>query len=264
MPKKRRLTDLFKVGKTILINDDSGEDPIEIYIRKLNPVEYETALRRSNIKRSHIIREGKDRESDLYADTESDILDKGREELIDLLMAEEMGNIRASVEAEFAEHEEWSKNEYLQGLRDAWENPEDDAESMSTRFSKDPEDVEAKATFDELKRFYDTVNEETEARAVVSREVWQAKDDEDLVEQAVVMAIDLKSNAEWLREFRACQIWIACKDPSDKKTLYFDSRSEVDELETEIFQRLVQEYMQLEVESTEGKSSEETPDSSNS
>lgn len=258
MAKKRRLTDLYKVGKTILINDDSGDDPVEIYVRKLNPVEYETALRRANIKRSRIIRDSRDTESELYQDVMSDVLDKSKDELIDLLISEEAANIRASVEAELGEQEEWSKNEYLQGLMDDWND------GAADRYAQDPNDEEASRTYSELKRFYDAVAEEVEARLVTVREGWDVRDDDEIVEKAVEKTVEVKSNGDWLREFRMCQAWLACKDSVDKKTPYFSSRGELDELETPVLQRILEEYTSLEVEVTEGKSLLETQDSSNS
>lgn len=258
MVKKRRLTDLYKVGKLVLMNDDSDEKPVEVYIRKLNPVEAETAVRNANVKRSQIIRDGKNPESDVYQDAMADVLDMEKEHIVERLMSEDVAKIRASVEAEFSEEDEWAENDYLQGLRDGWEN------ELAERYSADPTDSEALGTFNELKRFYEQVAAEVDIRSETVREGWMAKDLDELVELCIQHVVDNNSSAEWLKEFRLTQVYLACKNPEDKKSLYFSSREEMNDLESEVVQRLVSEYMSLEVDATEGKSSEETPDSSNS
>jgi hypothetical protein len=257
MPKKRRLTDLYKVGKDVTINDETGGSAVRVHIRKLNPVDHETALRRANAMRAKVLAAARDEDSDIYGDVMSEVLDMDRDALVSFAISEDVGKISASTEAEMAAEDEWSKDDYLQGLYDLWNS------DLAARYHEEPDDSEVVRVRNELVRFEQSVAESVDSAVVKLRADLEEVEEIDLQKTAVSKLIDIRADTEWIKEFRRCEIWLAVRD-EDKKTRYFESRAEVDELESEVLGRLVEEYQSLAVEPLEGKSSPRTDTSSNS
>lgn len=257
MAKRRRLTDLYVTGKEVVINDDSEDEPIVVYLQKLNPLESETALRKAGASRSRILAWGKDPDSEEYLAVKSEVWDiKDRDTLVEYLIQEDLANKYSSAEAELAADEEWSKDNYFQGLRDAWEG------GLADEWASDPENAEAKRVQVELKRFEDTVTERVEKDAEHLRSEWHNIDEGFLRDEVTEKFIKMRADMEWLREFRKCELWQATREPGNHRKLYFESRDEVDMLDPKVAQRLMQEYESLTVDVQEGKGSPETPASS--
>lgn len=257
MVKRRRLTDLYVTGKEVTVNDDSGEDPIVVYLQKLNPMDNEQALRKAGAARSRILSWGKNPDSDEFLSVESEVWDiKERDTLIEYLIQEDLSNKYASTEAELAAEDEWSKDNYFQGLRDAWEG------GLAEEWAADPEDADAKRVQSELKRFDDRVSERVEQEAEHLRSQWRDIPEHELRSEVTGKFVKMRADMEWLREFRKCELWLSTREAENHKKLYFQNRAEVDMLDPQIFGRLMAEYEQLTVDVQEGKDSPETPASS--
>lgn len=256
----RKLTDLYKVGKEILINDDSGEEPIRVYLRKLSPLDQEKALKRANAARAALLAKRNVEDSEEFQSRSADVQQFSREDKIGALIGEELGKIRQLRESEL-EHEEegeWAKDGYLQGLKDSWD------ETMSQRYAEDPEDPEAKGVFEELKRFNEAVNKIMESEEHFLRVDHESTPDSVLDLQMTKKLLELEADGLWLREFRRAEVWLSVRNPEDIKQPYFESREEVDELDPKVFLRLTQEYQALLVDPGTGKDSEAQPPSSDS
>ena len=174
----------------------------------------------------------------------------------DQLGAERLAPDPHRVEAEEENEKEWSEEDYLQGLRDSWNDV------LSGRLQEDPEDAEALRVLKELERFTTKVDKRIEKERENLRSELELHSIEALREKTVETFLKTRANLLWLSEFRRAQLWLAVRQVNDHKAYYFTSRDEVDELPEEVLTILVRSYAELEVDTLEGKDSEEIPDSS--
>lgn len=253
--KKRRLSDLYVVGKELQLDDGSGEEPVVVFLRKLNPVEQETAVRNANAARARLLAISKSPESDEYQSLISQARDLDRENQIDFLIGGPLQKVKAAAEAELAAEEEWSTDGYLQGLSDAW------LEGLNEEYAVNQEHAEAAKVFAELQRFAKVVDEivdEERERLVAG---YEHMSEDEIVDLVAKELLTLSSDTHWVREFRKNELFFAVRE-QDKKTRYFQSREELDELSQETLFALSDAYRQLAVEPVEGKDSRRTGDSS--
>lgn len=245
--KNRRLADLYVLGRDLTFDDGQGE-PITVYLRKMSPVDQENAMRRANAARARQVSAYRKKESDDFADLLSQAMDMGgKEQLVEFLIAAKLVSYRNAREAELADDDEWSKEGYLQGLYDAWKG------GLDRTYALTPEDEEAKRVFDEIKRFTDQVDEHVEEHRRHLSSVYEAYSTADLQENVADELAVMAGDTAWIREFRRTEIWLSTRLPEDHRKLYFESREEVDELPFQVYNRLVEELRQLNVEPMEGK-----------
>lgn len=257
--KRRRLADLYRKGREVTFDDGSGE-PVVVWLQKINPVDHETVLRKANAARARLLMYRNDRDSEEWQAAYNEALDFGtRDMLVEYLIQPELAKRERGVEAELAEEEEWSKDDFIQGLHDAW-NDGDNA--LKYRYAEDPEDPEAKRVFAELKKFADIVNTQLEGIAEQLRRDYEGVDEEELRQTFSNQFLEAKANSVWLTEYRRSQLFLATRYPEDHGRFYFESRDEIDSLEDEVFIPLVNAYESLIVDVTEGKGSQPTPASS--
>jgi hypothetical protein len=256
MALRRRLQDLYVVGQEFTFNDGRG-DPVTIYLRKLNPVDHENAMRRANAARSRTQAVRSQPDSDEYNDVYGSVSEFEREGLIQYLAEEERLNRAAVVEAERASDEEWTKDGYLDGLRDAW------AEGLEDRWIVDNSDPEAARVWSELNRFTGLVDKEIEAEIESFKQGLEDRSDEALRQMVLERFLVVRASLAWLSEYRRCEIWLSARE-LDKRTKVFASRDEVDELPLEMFQQLTEAYRSLAMDPMEGKDSRATGSSSRS
>lgn len=255
MAKRRRLNDLYIVGKEVTVDDGSG-DPITVYLRKINQVDQEEAVRRSNAARSKILASQKSPD-DLFCESlryQVQALD--RDTILDNLAATQVIDQIASIESEVAHEDEWAKDEYLQGLQDAW------ADGTMAKYVEHPEDEEAKHVFDELTRYNTLVQERVLKVQADTKESFDERDDVSLQELMLKDLLEREGEAAWVKEFRKCQVWLATHDNPRAKERYFTSRKELDDLDVKVYEQLLVAYRDMEVEADQGKSLPPTPDSS--
>lgn len=254
--KKRRLTDLYVVGKEITFSDGSDE-PITVFVRKLSPVDQEAAARRANAERARILTLRKEPESEEYADLLSRAIDFGGvEELIFYLNSQAIDEYRQAREAEYAADEEWSKDGYLQGLFDAWED------GLAERYSADNTDAEAARVFNEMKRLTDRIDADVEAESKRLSRYYESMSIDELRAKVTEELLTLTADSVWVSEYRKCEIWLGVRDNENRHERYFENRAEVDALSLEILKELLEAHRVLGVEPLEGKDSLRTDTSS--
>jgi len=254
---KRRLEDLYVVGKEVTFDDGRGE-AVTVWLQKLNPVELNTALRRANAARSRVKSVRSDQDCDEYRDYWLEVQDfERKEDLVDYLSGEGILRIQDREEAKLAATDEWSKDGYIQGLRDAW------VDGLSDRHLIEP-DEESERVWAEVQRFAAEAEVNAQPDIEAMRAEHAAKDMDLLREEAMERVLAYHANAAWLEEFHRCELWKGVRDPKNRKAYYFDSRDQIDNLSAMVLNRLISEYSALSVDVTEGKDSEETPSSSNS
>lgn len=256
MPVKRRLEDLYVLGKEETFDDGAGE-PLTVWLQKLNPVDTSTGLRRASAARARVMVLRSDPTSDEYLAIWEEVIDIGAAiSLVNYLMAEPEVRASERAEARLAFEEEWAKDEYLQGLKDLW------ADSLAAVYALTPEDPDARRVFAELQRFDDAASLAAQEELSLIREELETLSAEELKQRVLDKLIDFQGNSAWLDEFRRCELWLGVREADNHKKRYFESREEVDHLPAEVLVRLLQGFAALTVDVTQGKGSEETPSSS--
>lgn len=259
MPKTLKLSDLYVVGREYTI--EAPEGSVTVWLQKMSPVDHETALRRANARRANVLSLTRQKERDekaqqTYDSYLNELYDVAhdRESLIEFLASEQIAKVYSAREAEVASREEWSEDDYIQGLRDSWND------EMHDRFVLDVNDEDAKRVYEELERFQSVVNEEIlSERESIKKDLSQLSD-EKLTEKGVKRLVEASADMEWLNEFRRCELWKGVRDVKTKKP-YFNSREEIDTLSVQVLGELIQAYAQLNVDTLEGKDSGEAQDS---
>jgi len=254
---RRRLEDLYITGKELIFDDGNGE-PVVIWLQKLNPIDMGSCMRRAGAARAKVSSVRSDPESDAYQALWSEVLDVGTSEtgLVDYLAAEVVITAQETAEAKVGAEEEWSKDGYLQGLRDSWE------ESLSDKYNEDPEDEDALRVHDELKKFADQATVVAEEMIAENRAELETESRSVLQEKVMERVIQYRSNAAWLDEFHRAQLWMGVRDPKNHRERYFTNRETIEQLSGPVLTRLLNEYQALSVDISEGKDSRQTLDSS--
>lgn len=256
MPKTRSLADLYVRGKALELTDDEGP-PVKVWVQKLNPIEQEKAIRKSQALRSRILSESHDEDSELYLAARAAVAEETTDTLLDEASYVRVVEKQAAIEGEVESREHWADDGYLQGLQDAWND------GLRQRYAEDPEDEEALRVYDAMKLFVDEVTEEVERQRIsIRQELEETRNREQLIKMVIDDQIRSRIDIQCLLEFRKAQVWLATRDPISHKTLYFNGRAEVDELAQETLFALVSAYSELEVDPTEGKGSGESQGSS--
>lgn len=284
--KRRRLSDLYAMGRKALIDD--GHGAVEVWLQKLSPIEMENALRRSSVERAKMLVAAKDEESELWQAAWADLHEWAptKEQLLQIALADKIVRFRAKIEAELADDEEWSKDDYLQGLVDAWdgtgavvaEPPAEDAEEPSessvegerdplrfayARGEEDPRFPEALRVKNEIDRFSNRVEELVAAERANLLRDYEDEPIDKIRRMAVERTLEQQSSNVMFEEYENQELFYAVRDPETKKR-YFGSRDEVVGLQPEVRARLIAEYRALMVDPAEGKGSPGTPGSSQS
>lgn len=252
MTKKRRLSDLFVVGREIEF-DDGGGEPLKVWLQKLNPVEHETAMRRAAGARARVLSGRHEAELEMARDEAAQF---GRDGWIEFLASDILGKKLTSIESELAAEDEWAEQDYLQGLKDVWET------SMEQVLKEEPDDPNALRVREELDRFRVEYEKRVEGERERIIKDLEAKDDDDLERRVVDRLIGTRGDLAWLTEFRKCEVWLATRDADDHHCKYFTSREEVDDLSQTVLMRLMGEYQDISVDPLEGKDSGAIPNSS--
>lgn len=256
MPTKRKLADLYVRGKNVTLDDGVGE-PVTVWLQKLSPVDMEKVVRRANAYRARLMLDSRDENSEAFLSARSEIESLTRDELLDLVAESDVGTRALAIEAEIESDERWSKDGYIQGLQDAWND------GMRDRYDTDPEDPEAKSVFDALTGYTDFVTEKlVNEKARVRTELAETRSDEQLRKKVAETAVMSRVDLQWMAEFRRGQIWLSVRESEKDRSYYFTTREEVDDLAQDTLVQLIKAYTDLEVDVIEGKGSEVTPPSS--
>ena len=259
MTKKRRLEDLYVRGRELPV-DDGSDDPVVVWLQKMNPLEHEKAIRKAGAAKAKVLMAARDKDSEEWQEAYADVADLGdTSPLVDYLISDDVARFQEAKEAEISYAEEWAKDNYLQGLRDAWEDPD---KPLSHVYLKDPEDEEARRVWLELKRFADQVQEEVQPQIENLRRDYEGADEERLREKALQRFIELRSGLAWLREYRNCEVFFSVRELDDHRKYYFTSRDQVDSLAPQVMAQISTAYQELNVEVMEGKGSLKIPSSS--
>lgn len=244
---RKRLEDLYIVGEEVQFDDGSGDEPVKVFVRKLNSIEQETAMKRANAARSSVSAALRNPESDEYLELWGEVQNMDRELLEHYLVDEERMNRTILVEAEIGAEERWAEDQYLDGLREAWEE-------LEAKWLDDPEDPEASRVYDELLQFTNEVEAEVQAHVDNLLADLADRSDEALRQMVMERGIQSRANMAWVTCYREVELWLAVRE-EDKKTLYFDDLKDLHVLPDEIYSRLAGVFGRISVNPIEGKGS---------
>jgi hypothetical protein len=252
MTKQRHLSDLYVKGSDLTIED------VTVWIQKLNPVEHSQAVRKADAARAKALTAKFDKDSEAYLSVLNDVLDSSREVLIEILVAAEHARILPAREAKVADEEKWKTDNYLQGLRDAWN------EGVAETFIDDPDDIEAKRVHDELEAFLKDVEKEVSDELDSFRSAHDSMSEKEIIDTSMEHRMKVAADMAWVNEYYRSEILLGTRYPDDHSKKYFSSRDEVDILQLETYAELASAFRDLTVEPTEGKDSAGNPPSSDS
>ena len=260
MPKQKTLADLYVRGNDLTLDD--GQNQVKVWVQKLNPVETSQAARKADAARARVLTVRRDRQSEECMAVYSDILALTRDEQIEYLVNAERSIMMPKVEEELATTEEWAKDGYLQGLRDAWR------EGLAEVFVDNDEEhadwTEAQRVHDELVRFLDLVVKETNRNLEDHQEALGTMSSQELEDAVAELHFRNIGDRTWLEEFYRCEIWLGVRSADDHHERIFDKRAEVDELQLELLDQLKDSFRAITVDPVEGKDSAGNPPSSES
>lgn len=251
VPAKRRLTDLYHRGKTVRINDDSDNDPIEIYLSKVNDLENKRCIEKASASRAKFLVLQNDKgnpERDLYLDQLNALGLDNVDSLVGIVSAPKMAEEEASIQSRI-EHDEdtWGKDNLLESLREAWR---DGAEED---FRSDEPSKDSKRIHDQLEKFDKEVAEEIEVVRQEVEDAYRLQPMSELLEEAVDRLLEIEGSNSWMSEYYAWRLFYAVRETDDHDARYFETREEIDTLDSKILERLIAEYKELEISGVEGK-----------
>jgi len=251
-PKRRRLSDLYVVGREMEFNDGVDEEPVKIWLSKISPIEQRDAADQATKVRAKILSIKNSpyasNERLLYQDQFNDLGLENREDVVAFVAGSKIQEAMTSNEHRIASEDAWSNDNYLKSLQDAWND------GLSEAWIKDPDgDPETVRVYDELKRFA----EEVDAASAEERDNIIAEYDhvsyEDILVEAVNKIIEAEADYSWLNEFSYYQVFYSVREIDDHKVRYFESVDEVKSVDNNITSALIAAYRDMTVEGVEGK-----------
>ena len=256
-PRRRRLSDLYVRGQEVELNDGEDADPVVVWVHKISPLENKQAMDQANAIRAKLMAarfvcDESEVRLTIFSEAEMAGLFAERGRMIDYIKDEEITQARMSIEAQLADDEEWKKNDYLEGLRESWNGTEDDG-GMRKRYAMNPEDPEAKAVFDELKRYVEKVEELLERERKRFRREEDRTTDQELRNQVVDKLIESEADNVWYGEFRKRQLFYSIREPEAHDQRYFQSVDELDMLDEQVVGMLLEKFDEVNVSVSEGK-----------
>lgn len=255
---QRRLTDLFVIGRELTLDDGAGE-PVVVWLQKLNLIDQTDASRRGDSARARVLSLRSDKESEGYQSVIAESYDAASDKaaLVEFLSADEQTRVQPQAEAKTADADEWKKDSYLQGLRDAWTG------GLSDVWATEPT-AEATRVKAELDRFLGQVAELVGDDMGFVHERFSNMSEAELRDLVAGKLLELNGTRAWLEEFYRTQIYYGVRDVENHRQVYFLDRTEVDQLSAGTYRRLREAYESLEVDIMEGKDSAVAPPSSDS
>ena len=248
-PKRKKLSDLFVTGTEVEFRDGS-DNPPKVWIQKLTPHETQEAADKARPEKMKILSIRKLPDDDpaklRYIDEVETSLES-KEDMMNFIISDKLEKAAISAQEEVASRDQWSKDDYLDGLQEAWR------EELKDRYFEDPEDEEASRVYEQLQKYTEEVTKEIKAKSLELRnEVDHLKEDE-LKRRCVNKLITIYSDSALLETFEKWKLYFAVRDPEKHSKKYFSSPEEIDGLQGPVLERLRDAYAELTVDGFEGK-----------
>lgn len=245
MPLTRKLTDLFVEGENVTIEDGKGE-AVELYVRKITPLDAEEAYRAANAARSQAMALRTNPDDPIFQILMRRCEEATKEEMLEQLVEVEVAKRQPVLEAELEAEDKWSKDDYLQGLHDAWESG-----LKKQHFTEPTEETER--VLNEMTAFKDELEKRLERERTAVEKDLGSKTHDQIKDEFFDAQIDRQAEIAWLTEYRRQELYHAVRDAADHDVKAFESAREVDASSTELIKRLREVYNNLTVDALEGK-----------
>lgn len=247
MTLKKKLSDLYIQGKQVEVGE--GDEKVAVFIRKLLPLEAESAYRAAQAAKSVAMAARMDIASPLFGVVNARAGDATREEMVIFLGVLDMQKRRAVVEAEVESDEKWSKEGFLQGLYDRWEGGL--KEAFFDEKHTDHEDAQS------VRKALDEYDAALQARLTREeervRKDLEGVDTQKLRDRYMDALFEQHSDVAWMREYQRQQLLFALRDPEDHSQQIFDEAAEIANLAPELLAKLNEELANISVDVASGK-----------
>lgn len=290
MPARRHLTDLYQTGRELSfiegekpkLDPESGlpvlnefDEPImepefgeTVWVAKLTLLDHKAAVRKADAAKAVVLTASRNREGEEWTSAlgmVEETCGDDRELMTDFLIADRLAQrqeaIGAEVEGEVVEGEdgpepnEWKKDNYLQGLYDAWNGIgfEDGQDSMKVRYALNAEDPEAKRIFAEMARFIGLVDERMNEERLELLAEFGGLDNDQLRYKVAELHLESKSNQAWFEEFSACRVFLGLRRADKHSAYYLGSREDVNKLHPRVSEEVLAAIEEMAIDVTEGK-----------
>lgn len=245
-----------------------AKEPITVWVQNLNTPEHEIAKRKAAAARATTLMWRHDPTSEGYLEVRDQIEGIEITDVIDHILADEMFERSQAAEAETAAEEEWSNDDYLDGLRDAWEPP-DGEPGLKDVWARGPDDDETGGRYaaalkclDEMKRFAGQVDETLQPIAEQLLVGMRTEPESELRDRCTKIYIKAAGLEAWTEEYLRCEMWLGTRLADDHAVRYLEDRKAVDRLPEHAFLKLRAAHMALQIGVVEGKDLGEAPNSS--
>ena len=255
-----RLSDMYKVSTEVKFMPETEAEEAVLVV-KLNEVEQAEVARKAGAARARMVAALRAPDSDAAVELETLIDEMDEDELITRIIDEDLEQRLLSVHGELAAEDEWSNDDYLSGLEEAWNGT---ADEPGLKLG-DAESEDAKRVLAELSRFHDKVAERVAEERDDLRSAYEDAEIEYLREKAMTACVKRRGDQVFMDEYLRRRTFMSARLPDDRRKLYFESVEEYDECdEAMIKSRLALAYAEMSVEGVEGKDSPGQPGSSDS
>lgn len=279
--REARLSDLFRRGTKHTFTDPDGGMSVTVYVRKLRDHEMDKVYAAASAARARELARYRDPDGDYMADVTQQVYELGDDPgpLAAFLAGHQVSGRVEAIEAEIAgaEDSEWAKDDYLNGLREAWFGSDETrplrevyaiVESVEDwRNEADDEDLteelvdEARRVYAEFNRFNTQVQERAAAELEAAKAYFEADPIERLRDLVAKQFIDDAGRIAWTRGYRLARILHSVRRDDDHSKKYFHHIDEVEDLDPSIRAELVAVYDLISTAGTVGKDSPLPPSS---
>ena len=245
---RRSLDELYNSGKEFDVSP-YGDGSAFVYIRKLGPVQQQTAVRKANAQRATTsVMSSAEASREEYEDLLERASGIPREDMIEQLAQAAVAEERSKVEQELSAEEEWIEDGRLQALVDAWEGGllADYLKGEGSRSE------ESERVFEEMKRFTDVVDKTIGGRLREEKQDLSQLSDDELVARMVKAEIEFQASMVWMRTFRMSQILYGVYNTDGERL--FRNMEDVETIPAELFAKFSEALESLQIPTTEVKS----------
>lgn len=249
LEQRRRLTDLYVKGRVVTLNDDSGEPAIDVWVRKMTPVDMSTALTKANAARVRLLSLKKQTPpSEEWLSVKNEVIDLDREILLQWAIQGKFVIRKVVIMARIAFENGWNEDNYLNGLEEEYAS-----EEFQQKLAEEPDNESLQRIALEYERYIAECEAEYIKELERLNREFDTMSDEELQEYILDEQLKLQADTSWLMEYQKCMVWLCCFDNENRKQRMFESRAEVDEVQPEVLTTLFQECEALNVPDAEGK-----------
>ena len=246
---RKKLDDLFRVGKEYDIAPDGASEPFMVYVRKLGPTQQTTSARQANSARMEFYLDARNEESGYHRTLVAQVAEIDLENKIRQLAMTEIAEDRQKLEQEISGRPEWSEDGKLQTLVDMWE----DGLMKDWLMGEEERSEESVRVFEEMKKFTDEVDQRLQALLDIEMKKIEEKGEDWIDKKMISSQIEFDANAEWIKMFRMHQIMFGTRDIDTGEQIW-DSIDQIEDLAAELFGKLSKAVIDLNVPITEVKS----------